>query len=298
MGKKRELQLEFSESDSTNETSERLDWRGMSVQFSRLNLPSEYEFEWDGNCHYLAHHDLVLVDGEMEVLGERPVRGTDLRDQMTYVPAGQTIKGWSQPADRLNAFTVVCFDPCKMKEELQVEFSGFDPKAHIYFQDKELGATMRKLGRYMAEQSSTGSKIYAESLSLTAALEMLRYSLMNTCIEKPGTYSSGELSKSQRKLVHDYIEENLSRDIGLDELAGVAGLTRFHFSRAFKATHGQPPYQYVNQRHIECAQRMLATTTLPISSVASACGFNGATQFGRSFRSAIGKTPLAFRKSN
>ena len=95
-----------------------------------------------------------------------------------------------------------------------------------------------------------------------------------------------------------FIEDNLAKDIGLDELASVCGLTRFHFSRAFKASFGVPPYHYLNQRRIDRARQMLVGTGFPIASIAEACGFNGASQFGRSFRSAVGQTPLAFRRSN
>tara|TARA_R110002020_G_scaffold18931_28_gene65529 strand:+ start:2248 stop:3144 length:897 start_codon:yes stop_codon:yes gene_type:complete len=294
--KSSELQLEFKEPSQAVEIHTAFRCPGLSVQYSRLKLPAEYDFKWDGSSHYLAYHDLILVDGEMEVAGENRIVGRDLTDKMTYVPIGQTIDGWGKPADRLNAFTVVCFDPVAMEAELEAEFSSFDPRAKIYFKNEELGATMRKLGRLMADQEKPVSKIYAETLGLTAALEMFRISNEET--EIACKIVSGQLSKSQRDMVVCFIEDNLAKDIGLDELASVCGLTRFHFSRAFKASFGVPPYHYLNQRRIDRARQMLVGTGFPIASIAEACGFNGASQFGRSFRSAVGQTPLAFRRSN
>lgn len=294
MDRQTELQLEFREASPPLERHTVRSWRGVSVQYSRLRLPAEYEFRWDGNCHYLAHHDLVLLDGEMEVLGERPVIGRDLRDEMTYLPAGQSITGWAKPADRLNAFTVVCFDPASIQDELEMEFSGIEPRPHIYFKDAELGATMRKLSRLMAEEERSVSKIYAETLGLTAALEMFRILSAEPLSRK--SVEPGALSKAQRELAYNYIEENLSRDVGLDEFASVCGLTRFHFSRAFKATFGEPPYQYILRRRIERAQHLLANSRVPIAEVAIACGFKGASQFARSFRSALGQAPLTYRR--
>jgi AraC family transcriptional regulator len=258
-----------------------------------LTLPAEYEFTWDGHCHYLAYHDLILVDGEMEVLGERPAAAGDLRDLMTYVPSGMTFDGWAKPAGRLNAFTVVCFDPAAMEEELQVEFNSPQPRPHIYFQRDALGTKMRKLSRLMADPDGAVSRIYAETLGLAAALEMFRISQEDA---RPA-HGSGQLSRNHAHLVPVYIEENLSTDIGLDELAAVCGLTRFHFSRAFKATFGESPYQYVTRRRIERAQQMLVATRLSIADVAAACGFKGASQFGRSFRDVVGQSPLAFRRT-
>lgn len=291
-----ELQLAFKEPFQSAEIHTSFNCSGLSVQYSRLKLPAEYDFKWDGSSHYLAYHDLVLVDGEMEVTGENRVVGRDLTDKMTYVPIGQTIDGWGKPADRLNAFTVVCFDPAAMEAELEAEFTSFVGQARIYFKNEELGATMRKLGRLMADQEKPASKIYAETLGLTAALEMFRISTEET--EIAGKVVSGQLSKSQREMVVCFIEDNLAKDIGLNELASVCGLTRFHFSRAFKASFGVPPYHYLNQRRIEKAQQMLVGTGFPIASIAEACGFNGVSQFGRSFRSAVGQTPLTFRRNN
>ncbi|WP_420408957.1 helix-turn-helix domain-containing protein [Hoeflea sp.] len=295
MTKTTELQLEFRGQAKAAEVHTGFESDGLSVQYSRLMLPAEYEFRWDGDTHYLAHHDLVLLDGEMEVVGEKTVPGGDIRDLMTFVPAGQALEGWAKPANRLNAFTVVCFDPDAMEEELQREFNGFEARPQIYFKEEDLGATMRKLGRLMADQTAPVSKIYAETLGLSAALEMYRLSAnMSGPVSDNG---AGKLSNAQSRLVQSYIEDNLAKDLGLDELAGVCGLTRFHFSRAFKATFGAPPYQYVNQRRIEKAKQMLATTGIAVGDIADACGFNGASQFGRAFRSIVGQTPLAFRKT-
>lgn len=249
--------------------------------------------QWDGHSNYLAYHDLILTDGEMEVLGERPVSGGDLREQMTFVPQGQTIKGWAKPADRLNTFTVVCFDPRAMEEELQAEFRALEPRPQIYFKDDEVGATMRKLGRILADTSRPATQLYIETIGLAAALEMTRLSITSL----PASEGRGQLSQNQVRILQTFIEEKIADDIGLDSLASLTGLTRFHFARAFKNTFGEPPYKYVTRRRVEKAQKMLASTQLPITAVASACGFNGATQFGRAFRELVGQTPVAFRRS-
>jgi len=83
-----ELRLTFVKQDPQAEINTTRSWRGVSVQYSRLKLPVEFKFEWGGESHYLAHHDLVLHDGELEVEGEVPVAGGDIRDKMTYVPQG------------------------------------------------------------------------------------------------------------------------------------------------------------------------------------------------------------------
>lgn len=292
MGQKDELLLNFNEQPPKREVHTTGSWSGVTVQYSRLHQPAPYEFRWEGAAHYLAHHDLVLDDGEMEILGERPVAGGDLRDRMTYVPAGQAITGWAKPADRLNAFTVVCFDPGTMETELQQEMNGSEPYPHIYFTDIQLGATMQKLGRLMADLDGPVSRLHAETVGLTAALEM--FQLSRTA--KQRVPKSGQLSTAQMRLVLTYVEEHLATDISLDDLATICGLTRFHFSRAFKASNGEPPYRYVTRRRIAMARQLLMETQWSIAAIATACGFNGASQFARAFRDVTGETPLQFRR--
>jgi len=97
-----ELQLEFRGIERPIEKHAVTSWRGVSVQYSRLKLPVEYDFQWDGGSHYLAYHDLILHDGEMEIAGDKPIVGGDLRGRMTFVPQDQRLTGWAKPADRMN----------------------------------------------------------------------------------------------------------------------------------------------------------------------------------------------------
>jgi AraC family transcriptional regulator len=295
MASKHELNLDFRDDAQPVETNATKSWHGISVQYSRLKLPSEYEFQWDGRCHYLAYHDLILLDGEMEVAGDKPIAGADLRGQLTFVPEGQGLTGWAKPADRINAFTVVYFEPSAMREELQTDFPSLEAQPSIYFRDELLGATMKKLATMMADEQRPVSQMYAETLGLTAALEMFRLAQEGSIA--PTSIASGNLGRSRQDLVLNYIAENLGRDFGLDELASLCGLTRFHFARAFKATFSETPHQYVLSRRLERAMNLLAKSRLPISEIASVTGFGGTSQFARSFKAATGKTPLEFRRS-
>ncbi len=292
MSRKSELELNFKEIDGRQEFVAAHSWLGVTVSYSRLHLPAAYDFHWDGQTHYLAHHDLILEDGELLVTGEPAVPGGDLRDRMTYTPAGCAIDGWAKPADRLNAFTVVSFDPSAMEAELQKEINGTEARPHIYFTDEGLGATMRRLGHLMTGIDGPVSRLHAETVGLGAALEMFQLSRET----RPRLSGAGQLTAQQLRLVQAFVEDHLDKDIALDDLAALCGLTRFHFSRAFKASTGEPPYRYVTLRRIERARKLLAETGWPISAIATACGFNGSSQFARAFRELHGETPQQFRR--
>ncbi|WP_157951670.1 helix-turn-helix domain-containing protein [Agrobacterium pusense] len=266
--------------------------RGISVQFSRVEQGAEYAFKWQSNLHYLAYHDLVLEDGEMSVQDDRPIHGRDLRGTMTYLPAEHKVEGWAKPAKRVNSFTVVYFDPAILEEELQTNLHVEEQRNRVYFQHETLGATMRKLTAMMANDEAPLPRIYVETIGLTAALEVSCFLNDNEVVAS----KTGALTNSQASLINNYITEHLSQDIGLDDLAAVCGLSRFHFARAFKATFGETPSRFVTGRRIDKSKEMLSSTVLTIAEVSIACGFNGATQFGRTFRGFVGLTPMEFRR--
>src|SRR5690606_37924191 len=108
--------------------------------------------------------------------------------------------------------------------------------------------------------------------------------------------SPSGLSAAQERLVRDYIEENLANNFGLMEIAAVAGLSRFHFSRAFKETFGISPVRYVNGRRIERARDMLKNGATPVRDVASSLGFGSLSQFNRTFKNLVGEPPHSFRR--
>lgn len=94
-----------------------------------------------------------------------------------------------------------------------------------------------------------------------------------------------------------YIEANLAANVTLDDLAAVAGLSRFHLCRAFRETTGFPPHAYLTRVRIAAARRLLRGSDLPIRAIAAACGFASPNQFATSFRKSLGTTPSAYRQS-
>jgi AraC family transcriptional regulator len=97
--------------------------------------------------------------------------------------------------------------------------------------------------------------------------------------------------------VKAHIHDNLAREVTLDDLAAVAGLSRFHLCRAFREMTGLPPHAYLTRARLAAARRLLRGTDLPIGEVALQCGFASPNQFATSFRRGVGVTPTAFRRS-
>ncbi|OYY78440.1 MAG: hypothetical protein B7Y43_06050 [Sphingomonas sp. 28-62-20] len=94
----------------------------------------------------------------------------------------------------------------------------------------------------------------------------------------------------------EFIEGNLDREIHLKELADVAGLSVFHFSRVFKHSTGASPYRYVCEKRLERGRSLLAKTELGIAELALSCGFSSQSHFTAAFTKAMGVSPGRFRR--
>jgi AraC-like DNA-binding protein len=107
----------------------------------------------------------------------------------------------------------------------------------------------------------------------------------------------GGIPPGAMRRVQEYVETHLSESMDLAELAAIAGLSVYHFARAFKQTAGVTPHHYLVRRRVERAQEMLASSELPLSEVALATGFSDQSHLARLFRQLVGMTPGQFRWS-
>jgi AraC family transcriptional regulator len=97
------------------------------------------------------------------------------------------------------------------------------------------------------------------------------------------------------RLALEFIHDNYSRDLAVEEIAAAAYLSEFHFARLFKRITGIAPHAYLANIRIEHARRLLHDTSSPISEVAAAVGYESQSHFTRLFKAATGLTPRAFR---
>jgi len=107
----------------------------------------------------------------------------------------------------------------------------------------------------------------------------------------------GGLPPGALRRVREYIDAHLDEKVSVELLAGVAGLSTFHFARAFKQSEGVAPHEHLIQRRIRRAMELLAGTDLSISEVAAAAGFSDQSHCARLFRERVGLCPRDYRWS-
>ena len=92
----------------------------------------------------------------------------------------------------------------------------------------------------------------------------------------------------------DYLVDNFSTDIGLEELARVAGLSRAHLIRAFRREFHITPHAFLTDKRVREARRLLRAG-MPPAEVAFECGFADQAHFTRHFKARTGLTPGQYR---
>jgi transcriptional regulator GlxA family with amidase domain len=94
------------------------------------------------------------------------------------------------------------------------------------------------------------------------------------------------------------IDRDFARPLTVAHLARRARLSTFHFIRAFKATTGQTPHQYLRGQRIARAKHLLETTPLPVTEVCEQVGFESLGSFSSLFRRLTGESPARYRATH
>jgi len=106
----------------------------------------------------------------------------------------------------------------------------------------------------------------------------------------------GGLAPMALRRAIDRLRSDSDADVSLGALAAEAGLSRFHFCRAFKDSTGLSPHAWLRQHRLEQAMNMLRNTDASIVSVAMQLGYASQTAFAAAFRRLAGETPSDWRR--
>ncbi|MEM6462253.1 MAG: AraC family transcriptional regulator [Pseudomonadota bacterium] len=139
-----------------------------------------------------------------------------------------------------------------------------------------------------AEAFNKGGTLYRETMHRALAVQLTN-TLETT--ESPAR----SIGNVRLRRVVDYIHDNLAEDLTLRSMSGLAAMSGYHFSRAFKTATGKSPLQYVIAERIALAKVLLKTTGLTVSEICFRTGYKDLSRFGQHFKRATGTTPGKFR---
>lgn len=92
-----------------------------------------------------------------------------------------------------------------------------------------------------------------------------------------------------------HINENLTENLCLDDLARIANMSKNNLLLQFRRYTGMSPYSFILSKRIAMAVELLPDSGYTVTEIAYKCGFNNTVSFNKAFRSVTGRTPSGFR---
>lgn len=98
------------------------------------------------------------------------------------------------------------------------------------------------------------------------------------------------------RAVIDFIEDNYSLPVTIDDMIKNIHVSKYHFIRRFKRAMGVTPYSYLTNYRINISKTLLCTTGKTVSEIAETCGFSDTSNFITQFKKHTGQKPLQYRR--
>ncbi|MGG6264007.1 helix-turn-helix domain-containing protein [Leptolyngbya sp. AN03gr2] len=226
-----------------------------------------------------------------QVIGDRRYVGLYSKGDISIAPTDIPGSYCAEGEDHYLAVQIPAEFLKSLAQEIELDSDQIELVTEFQVRDRQLEQTLMLLRAELHQGG--GSQLYVESLANVLAVNLLReYSSIQPRIS---VYQGG-LSDRKILQISDYVQAHLDQEIKLANLATVAGMSQFHFSRMFKQSMGMTPHQYVLQQRVERAKQLLKGTKMSIAEIALHCGFNSQSHLGKAFRDAIGMTPSGYRK--
>lgn len=176
----------------------------------------------------------------------------------------------------------------------QIPYSLLITKTEYPYESPLLFDSMMEiLEAYQSSSQTREIFIYSKVLQMI----LLIGNRLITPVNKPSERS--QLSQEYNKKfteICEYIDTHLTENLALDDMAKMAGFSKFHFTRLFKQFTNYSFYQYVNVRRIHHAQLLLVEPNMTVTEAAYQSGFSNTSAFDRMFKLHKNCTPSEYRK--
>lgn len=119
---------------------------------------------------------------------------------------------------------------------------------------------------------------------------------LSRCFAKAKNPDSRALLRIGEAISH--LEANYREPIDLDQLAGIARMSKRNFMRSFQAAMGTSPISHLIQLRVNQAASLLRRTQHSVTEIAFQVGFSDSNYFARQFRALLGVTPSQYRRQH
>ena len=279
--------------DSVVKSSDAIGWHNLRAIHFRHSGPSVTIPASDDHCIVLNLGAPFFTNIHP---GKRRFEGPVNYGEVAIIPAGSSWTCRSEGSD-LPVMLLLYIRPAFVNSaarELNFSHTEIGLTPQIGFKDKHICHVAMSLLHELNEANVVG-RLYADSLATGLAIQLVRrYSSLKDVHVGHGGMAPHKLRRAIALIDHHLSQEEEGR-VALRAVAGDVHMSYFHFSRAFKQSMGMTATNYIAERRIERAKKMLEETELPISEIALRSGFSSQSHFTTAFRRLAGSTPKAFR---
>lgn len=240
----------------------------------------------------VAHHG---GDGDMSL---RASGGINLRSRsrmgtMVIIPKGQDGR-WDITGNSDVSHVYLTHGRLASTVEEMTNGRDFDLVNRVAFADPTVVNLVTMLSNEaMAAEGS--SRLFVEQAIDLLCTQLVRGHSSFGALPDPAAKRGG-LADWQVKRVTNYMRSMMEQEIGLDELAALVQLSRFHFCTAFKKATGRNPHETLTMMRIARAKELLVDAALPVTEIGLCVGYQTPSSFAASFRKTVGMSPSEFRR--
>ena len=279
--------------DAVAVSSDAFAWQNIRVVHLQHRLDVITVPASDNHCLVLNLNEPVLVEANFI---KRHFEGSLQAGEVAIIPAGCS---WScqSTTSNLQSTVLLYLRPLFVRSALEnLSLSGeLMLTPDIGFRCEHIRHLTMSLLEELQESNVIG-RLYADSLALGVAMQLIRrYSSLKNVHVGQGGMAPHHLRKAMA-LIDQHLGSEEEGRVALRVIAKKVGMSYFHFSRAFKQALGMSPTNYIAERRIEHAKKLMQETSLPISEIALRSGFSSQSHFTTSFRRFSGVTPRSFRR--
>ena len=249
---------------------------------------SRYNEQWQSALHAHPFTELFfVVEGQGMLFAEdssRPIRNSDL----IIVNPGTM---HTETNDRTNSLEYIALGIDGLSFQTAVGHNSHYNLYHFHNYRSETLFYLEKIIRELQHQEEGYREICTSLLNILILLI-----LRNT--NSKFTAASSDRTSRECKFIEQYLNEHFAENITLDTLSSLTYMNKYYMVHAFKKYKGLSPINYLIDRRISEAKRLLETTNHSVSKISQAVGFSSQSYFSQVFRKELGITPLQYRKQS
>lgn len=243
-----------------------------------------------GGTHEINYESYPVKRGDLLFINYNQIHSFSTNGEMTY--ANFLMKPEFMSNQLIYSENIFEIFAISLLDEFDSSYEKYKPIIHFSGQDRldVETITMQMLNEF--NQKQIGYKAIINGYFRILFAKMIR------AIHDDGTKHVKMCLDSITPDVLNYINENYLEQISLKELAERSFYSPSYFSRIFKKYYGKNLTEYIQEKRILTAKKLLLETNLTIEQIGSEVGYSDRKQFYKIFKEYTGVTPNSYRKTN